>query len=120
MGNIRKQKSRIIEKRGKEVKLRKNLLPAFFIILVLWGFFIFIVMFVDPFLSWTLPVFFLSLFSASFLTISILLANTRRGFLYALMIVLFFLFRYLGIGNVVSLFLLLGLFITVDFYLSRL
>jgi len=101
------------------VRLRKNLLPAFFIILVLWSLFIFIVMLVDPFLPWALPAFFLSLFSASFLTISILLANTRRGFLYSSMIVLLFLFRYLGIGNVVSLLLLLGFFITVDFYLSR-
>lgn len=107
------------DKRKREIKLRKNFLPALVITLFLWTTIAFIVYFVDPFSYGATLLFFLTIFSALLFTFSLFFANTRRGLITALGLTTFLILRYLGIGNIVNFLLLLGLGIAIEMYFLR-
>lgn len=77
------------------------------------------VYFVDPSTFSIIPVFFIILFVALLFTLSTLFANTRRGATTALAIILFLVLRFLGVGNILNLLLILGLIITTEIYFSK-
>lgn len=105
--------------RQKKARARKNFLPTLILTLFFWSIFIVIVMFIDPYANWSLPIFFVSLFVASLFTFSLLFANSRRGLITSLSIILFLLLRYFGIGNILNLILLIGLAITIEVFFKK-
>lgn len=109
----------LIQRRHKEITIRKTALPIVLMICTLWvGIFI-IIGFVDPQTLLILPVLFSLIFVALFLTISFLSSNTRRGLLYSLAIIVFLTFRYVGIHSLVVVVVLCGITLLVDLYLSK-
>lgn len=107
------------EKRQKEVKLRKNFFVTLLVIIVLWLFVISIIFFVDPSGIGVVPLFLIVSFLALFFTISTVLINTRRGLIISTGLIIFSILRIFGIGNILNLILLIGLVVTLEFYLSK-
>jgi hypothetical protein len=105
--------------RKRKIKLRKNFFPTLLVIFLFWGLSAFIVYFIDPSMFGILPVFFLTVFIAILFTASTLFANTRRGLLASFLLTFFLILRYLGVGNIINLLLILGLGISIDVYLSK-
>ncbi len=107
------------EKRKKEIKRRKNFFPTLIVLVLSWGLIFALIYSVDPTSPGAVPAFFILVFIASLFTFSTLLANSRRGLLSTLVLTFFLLLRYLGVGHLLNLLLLLGLAITTEIYLSR-
>ena len=106
-------------KRLKEVKLRKNFFPALVIIIFLWGIISGLVYFVDPETFGAILLFFILSFFAMLLTLSLVFANSRRGFIASVGLIIFLVLRYLGIGNILNFLLITGISITIELYFSR-
>ena len=104
------------ERRLKAVKQRKNFLPTLVLIIGLWGFLVLTIFFLDPDIFGVVFLFFIIFFMASFFTFSMLFANTRRGLLSATALSFFVILRYLGVGNILNLFLIGGLLVTIELY----
>ncbi len=104
--------------RKKEVKLRKSFLPTFIITVFLWLGVFGIVYFVDPHQSGAIPLFFVAVLFALFFALSIVFINSRRGFIVALALTVFVILRYFGLGNLLNFFLLAGIGIAAEIYLS--
>ncbi len=105
-------------------KRRKNYFPTVILILVLWGLLGGLITQVEPELvkdvlipGLYLPVFLL-LLPASFLTLAILSANTKRGLLIALGLNAFLILRIFQFGNLLNLFLIVGIIVAMDRYLE--
>jgi hypothetical protein len=77
------------------------------------------VYFFDPFTFGAIPAFFDLLFTALLFTLSTILLNTRRGLTIAVLVTLFLLLRYLGVGNIINLLLLAGIGIASEFYFGK-
>jgi hypothetical protein len=107
------------KRRAQEIKKRKNFLPSFVIAMFLWLAVALIVLFVDPNNKWALESFMITFFFANLLTLSLVFGNTRRGLLAALSVVLFTFLRYLGVGNLLNLLLIIGAALAFEFYLSK-
>lgn len=107
------------EQRKKEVKLRKNSPFTVIVFIFLWILTALLIFFTDPSTPGVLPLFFLLIFFALLFTFSLLFANSRRGLIASITICIFILLRYLGIGNIINLILLVGLAITAELYLSK-
>lgn len=105
--------------RKQEAKKRKNFLPTLIIAIFLWVGVALFINSVNPYSFGALQLLLIIIFVASFFTFSLLFANTRRGFISATFLVMFLALRYLGIGNIVNLSLLAGLFITIEMYFSK-
>ncbi len=105
--------------RQEKIKKRKNFFPTLIITIILWVGVTLFVNSVNPHSLGALQFLLVIIFATSFLTFSLLFANTRRGFISATFLVIFLAFRYLGIGNIVNLSLLAGLFITIEMYFSK-
>ena len=103
----------------RKLKLRKNFLPTLIAITVLWGSLGMLVYFVDPYKFGSVILFFILLFFATFFTFSMLLANSRRGAIFAVIITLFMFLKYIGVGSLLNLLLLTGLALTLEIYLYR-
>lgn len=108
-----------IARRQQEVKLRKNFSLTLFLTILLWIGVISVIFFLDPYQPWSIPVFFLILFFALFFTLSIVFINSRRGFFASLGLTLFAVLRYFGVGNILNLLLIIGVFTTIEIYLSK-
>lgn len=78
-----------------------------------------LIFFVPPDTFGALPAFFIIFFLAVFFPTTLVFASPRRGFLVAFGLLIFLLFRFLGIGNILNATLLLGIILSVEFYLSR-
>lgn len=107
------------EKRQKETKLRKNFFVTLLVIIALWLFVAVIILFVDPSDFGAVPLFLILSFLALFFTGSTLFIHTRRGLLIASALTVFLILRILGVGNILNLFLLAALVVTVEFYFSK-
>jgi len=107
------------EERLKKVRSRKNFIATLVIIILLWLSVGGIVLFLIPEAPINLFFFFLTLFLALFLTLATILENTRRGFIVSLSIVVFLLLRYLAVGNVFNILLILGIAICFEIYFSK-
>jgi len=105
--------------REQKMKRRKNLLPTLILIFIFWGIIFFIIYFLDPEANGVIPLFFIILFGALLLSLSLIFANTRRGILYSTGLLIFMLLRYFGVGNILNLLLILGVTAAADFYLSK-
>jgi hypothetical protein len=110
---------RRVTKRKKEIKLRKNFLPTLLAIVLLWSGVVFVVYFMDPATFGVIPLFLFLLYLSLLFTFATIFANTRRGLIISLLTILFLILRYLGVGNVLNLLLILGLGIAVEVYFSK-
>ncbi len=105
-------------------KQRKNYLPTVILIIVLWGLLGVLITQVEPELVKNILIpglylpFFLLLLPTSFLTLAILLANTKRGLLIALGLNAFLILRGFELGNFLNLILIVGIVIAMDRYLE--
>jgi len=99
---------------------RKNYFPTLLLILVLWGLVAGMVIYIEPELLKDVIVrglylpFWLIFFPASFLSLALILGNTRRGFLGSIGLTGFLILRLYGIGNFLNLLLILGIVIAMD------
>ena len=100
-------------------KKRKNFLPTLIITTTLWLTIFALIYLVSPTNYTAVPLFFVFLFFALLLTFSLVLANTRRGFIVSVSIIFFLILRYLGVGHVVNLLLIAAVAITLEYYFSR-
>ena len=105
--------------RQKEAKRRKNFLPTLLITLSFWGAVIFIIYFVDPSNTLTIPLFIVATFLAFLFTFAIAFANTRRGLFTSLVITTFIVLRYFGVGNLLNFVLLAGIAITAEVFFTK-
>ena len=105
-------------------KKRKNYLPTLVLILVLWSLLGAMVYFVEPELIKDILVpglylpFFVVLFPTVFFTLSIVLANARRGLFTTLGIIGFLILRVYQLGNLLNLLLIIGILVAIDRYLD--
>ena len=106
-------------KRKKEVKLRKNILPTFAITALLWIALVSMIYFIDPQQKGAVLLFFVITFFTLFFTLSIIFINSRRGLISSLGIMVFLALRYFGLGNLLNLFLVIGICIALEIYLVR-
>jgi len=101
-------------------KRRKNYLPSLALALVLWVLFFSMIVYVEPdlvkdvFVQGLYLPFFLLFIPACFLTLALMLGNTRRGFLITVGLTIFLLLRVFELGNVLNLFLISGIVIAID------
>ena len=117
---------RKFEKRKKDAavraarkRARKNFLPTLVVISILWGLIALIIYTVDPISTGAVPLFFCLLFVALIFTMSTIYANTRRGILTSIVITLFMVLKYFGIGSLLNLFLIAGLAFSIEIYFSQ-
>ncbi|QQS39021.1 hypothetical protein IPM62_00165 [Candidatus Woesebacteria bacterium] len=104
--------------RFEKVRRRKNFFPSLLINIILWVMWITFVYSVEPDTILAIPLFFVLTFLCLLFTISFLLINTQRGVLISTIIVVFLVLRYLGVGNLLNLLLLTGLYITYELYVN--
>lgn len=83
---------------------------------VAWGYF---VNFFPPKDNFFIAVFFFLLLVSVFLSGALIFANSRRGLLLALFIVLLLILQYFQIANVLNIGLLMGIFLSLEFFFSR-
>lgn len=98
---------------------RKNFLPTLLVALLFWLGLALLVIFTAPTSPLILTTFYLLLFISLFLTLSLLLANSRHGFLLTLGMVVFLLLRQLNIDYLLNLVLLAGILISLELYLRK-
>jgi uncharacterized protein with PQ loop repeat len=108
-----------VEKRQREIKLRKNFFPTLFLALMLWVIIAYLLYFVDPYSFGALPLLLICLYFSLFFTFTIIFANKRRGAIFSTSIVLFLVMRYFGVGHIVNLVLLSALSLTIEYYFTR-
>jgi len=100
---------------------RKNFLLTFILIVIFWAIFSFIIFFIEPeqVKNFIIPgaylPFFVNLFLALFFTLSIIFNNTSRGFLVSIGIILFLILRLHDLGNLLNVFLIVGLILALEF-----
>lgn len=104
------------EKRKEMILKRKNFLPSLVITILLFLALVLLIYFTDPSFQFFLVLFFAIVLLLFLFFFSILFGNTRRGFLVSLVITIFLLLRYLGIGNLLNLFLLISLGVIIEIY----
>ncbi|OGM31410.1 hypothetical protein A2803_05505 [Candidatus Woesebacteria bacterium RIFCSPHIGHO2_01_FULL_44_21] len=109
----------IRKKREKEIKKRKNFFPFLIFTIILWFIFTLIIIFIDPEKKGALELFITSVFFANFFTFSLILGKARRGFFVAGGITFYIFLRYLGVGNLINLLLIIGVITAFEFYLSK-
>jgi hypothetical protein len=87
-------------------KKRKNFLPTLLLAILFWLLWGGLIYFTAPTNYLLLITFSLLLFLASFLTLALILANSRQGLIVALGIICFLILRYYQLGNVLNIILL--------------
>jgi hypothetical protein len=102
-----------------KIKRRKNFLPALILALLFWGLLGWLVYSFPPANNLLISTFYLCLFLAVFLTSSLVFANSKLGSLVAFWLILFLVFRYFKIGNVLNLSLLTAIFFLLGIYLYK-
>lgn len=105
--------------REENKKRNKNFFPSLIITLALWGFLAMIIFFVDPTQGGALEMFFGLLFLALLFTFSLLLVNTRRGFIVSLSATVFAILLYLGVGSLLNLLLIIGASVMFEIYFTK-
>jgi hypothetical protein len=99
-------------------KSQKNFLPALILTIVFSSLFILTIIFLSPdgflkFLS-----FYITLFLSSFFLFSLIFANSRRGFLISLFLLIFLLSKQFKIANLLNIILSLAIFVSLEAYFS--
>jgi len=115
----RKVKENPVKKDRKEkIKRRKNFFASLLLTILLWLLLFLFVYLTDPEHFTARLVFFVFLFVVTLFTTSFVFANTRRGLITATTVVVFLVLRYYGVGNILNLILLVGLAVSIEYYLS--
>ncbi|MCX6724782.1 MAG: hypothetical protein NTV20_01615 [Candidatus Shapirobacteria bacterium] len=102
-----------------KIKRRRNFLPALILTLAFWGILGWLVFSFPPANNLLIIVFYLLLFLATFLTSSLVFANSKLGAIMAAWAILFLVFRYFKIGNILNLSLLTAIFFLLGIYLFK-
>jgi len=97
---------------------RKNFLPTLLVALFFWANAIFIILRLPPSLFVICYLLF-AIFMALFLTLSLLLANSRQGFLLSTGIVIFLILRLAKIAHFLNLILLVSILVSLELYLKK-
>ena len=105
--------------RDKKIKRRKNFIPLVFLTIISWTATLYIVFFVDPVERGSLQLFFFSIFFSLLFTFFLIFTNKRRALVLAVSVIFFLILRYFGIGNIINIFLILGLVATAEMYFSK-
>jgi hypothetical protein len=101
----------------RAVKHRRNFLPAFLLTLLLWlGWVLFFVSFA-PTNNLLIFTFYLLFFCANFLAFSLILGNSRRGFLIGVAFTIVLFLKQIGQAHVLNFVLLLGIILSIELYL---
>ena len=87
--------------------------------LLSWLGWLFVLFKIPPTSTFLLLAFFFLLLVALFLTSALIWANSRRGLLTALFVILVLVFRYYQIGNFLNLILLFAIFMALEIYFSK-
>ena len=95
---------------------KKNFLPTLILSLVFWGSWIYLIGWLPPKNYFFIFNFYLLLFLAVFLSVSLILANSKMGGLTAFWLILILIFRYFKIGNSLNIGLLTLIFSLLIFY----
>lgn len=107
------------EDRKNRIKNRKNFLPTLIVIMLFWLGSFAIIYFVEPDTFGIIPIFFVVFFLTLLFSFATVFANTRRGIIISLSLIIFLFLRYLGIGNILNALLLLGVAITTEVYFIK-
>jgi hypothetical protein len=110
---------RVVRRKSDFSRRRKNFLPTLLLTIIFWLLWGGLVYLFAPTNNILLIAFFLLLFLACFLTLALILANSRRGFIAALGIISFLILRFYQLGNILNLILLGGILITLDLYFAK-
>jgi len=102
-----------------KIKRRKNFLPVLILALIFWGLWGWVTYSFPPANNFLIVIFYLLLFLAFFLTNSLIFANSKLGALTAAWVILFLVFRYFKIGNILNLSLLTVIFFLLGIYLFK-
>jgi hypothetical protein len=98
---------------------RENFLPTLLLAILAWLGLVYIFYFQAPESNYIVGLFYLFLFIAFFLTISLLLANSRHGFLSALALISILLLRQFEQFHIINLVLLFALLISIEIFFWR-
>jgi hypothetical protein len=104
------------ELRKQQVLKRKNFLPTLLITVVLWLLLAGLIYFVDPSTFGIVPLFFITVFVVLLFTFSLIFASSRRGLIIGSSLSLFLILAYLGVGNILNLFLIVAIAVCVELY----
>ena len=101
---------------------RKNFLPTFILIILLWISWFFMLFFVEPEMIRDILVpglylpFLTALFLAIFFTLSVLLVSSRQGLILSSTIIAFLILRLYQVANFLNLFLLLATLFLLELF----
>jgi hypothetical protein len=95
---------------------RSSLLPSALVIMFLWFCVGAVVATVDPLTKGALPLFFILIFLALLFSLSILLRSRRRGAITTIAIISFLLLRYMGVGTLLNLILIIATAIAFELF----
>lgn len=104
--------------RKQQVLKRKNFLPTLLLTILLWLLLTTLVYFADPQTFGAIPLFFLLLFISFLFTFSLIFANSRRGLVASISLILFSILLFLGVGNLLNLILILAIGTCTELYFS--
>jgi len=98
---------------------RENFLPTLLLTILTWLGWFYFFYFQAPDSNDTIGLFYLFLFIALFLTISLLLANSRRGFLSALALISILVLRQFEQFHIINLILFFALLFSIEIFFWR-
>src|SRR5258708_8871428 len=96
------------------IKLSNILISIIFLCSLL-----FVVLFADPGTIGIIPIFFILVFTSIFFTVSIFSNSLRRKLVVALAVTLFLILQYFKIGNIINLFLIIGIVLLYELYSQK-
>lgn len=102
------------------MRRRRNFLPTFILGIFFWLAWLLILFFIPPESSWSMAGFFLTLFLSLFLTLSLFLANSRRGFWLSLALALLLILRWQEMLNALNFILLAAAVVVLEMYFTKL
>lgn len=105
--------------RKESLRRRKNFIPVFLMSVFFWFLLFGIIYFIEPDSALAIPTFFLIFFLALFSTSSLIFRNRRRALFVTIAITLFLFLRLLGLGNLLNLLVLLGIFVAAELYFLK-
>jgi hypothetical protein len=107
------------EKRKQQILKRKNFLPSLIFTLLLWIGLGLVVYFVDPQTFGGIYLFFFLVFVSLLFTFSLIFTSSRRGLILSIVLTIFLVLRYFGVGNILTFILILALGVTIELYFAR-
>ncbi len=102
--------------RKRRLPQRENFLPTLLLAILTWLIWFYFFYFQTPETTLIIFLFYFSLFLSFFLTISLLLANSRRGFLAAMALITILLLRQFEQAHFLNLILVFALLSSIELY----